>query len=469
MVINGRRIALVGALILGVAVTVPIVAAAGGGEPATWKEPRVVTSRMLGAPEDVAFDADGNLYFSEFEGNRIDEVTPGGDVVVIAGTGEAGYGGDGGPATEATLNEPTGLFFEPSGALLVADHRNGCIRRIDTSGIISRVVGRCGHEGFSGDEGPARKARLDDPIGIVEDADGNLFIADEQNHRVREVTTDGVIHTVAGGGTHPVRNARGGIQGTELLLRHPSYLALSPTGGIVFSDFWANVVMKLDAKGRAWHVAGTGKPGFTGDGGPAVDAQLDFPTGVAFGPDGELYISETDFADPTINNRIRVVAADGAITTVVGTGASGYSGDGGPALLAEITAPSGLGVDPTGRLVIADQGNDVVRRVNLAGLIRTVASRSPLPDLPKAHRVARQASLPNGHRRGRRSDDERRLHTRRGAGPGGTGRGADRRGGGSGRGAVAPPEAGCSVTLVKLDDELVSLLAAPAEVASRVF
>lgn len=330
-------------------------------------------ARTLGAPEDLAFDAHGDLYFTEFSGNRIDEVTGSGRVRVVAGTGVAGYGGDGGPATRALLNEPTGLFFDPEGNLLVADHRNGCIRRIDTSGVIDRIAGRCGHEGFAGDGGPALEARLDDPMGILEDAQGNLFISDEQNHRVREVTTDGIIHTVAGGGTHPVAGAPDGIHATRLTLRHPSYLALSPSGALVFSDFWANVVMRVDNEGRAWHVAGTGEAGFTGDGGPAVKAALDFPTGVAFGPHGELYVSQTDFADPSTNNRIRMVDANGIITTVVGDGAAGYTGDGGLALDAQIAAPSGLGVDHRGRLVIADQGNNVVRRVGRTGLIRTVA------------------------------------------------------------------------------------------------
>ena len=185
--------------------------------------------------------------------------------------------------------------------------------------MIDRIAGRCGQEGFAGDGGPALGARLDDPMGILEDAQGNLFISDEQNHRVREVTIDGLIHTVAGGGTHPVASAPDGIHATRLALRHPSYLTLGPSGALVFSDFWANVVMRIDNEGRAWHVAGTGEAGFTGDGGPAVTASLDFPTGVAFGPRGELYVSQTDFADPSTNNRIRMIDANGIITTVVGT------------------------------------------------------------------------------------------------------------------------------------------------------
>jgi DNA-binding beta-propeller fold protein YncE len=331
-----------------------------------------VTGR-LGAPEDIAFDAAGNLYFSEFSGNRVDELTLAGVFRLVAGTGTPGYSGDGGPAIQAELNAPTGLVFDPAGNLLIADHHNGCVRRVSPAGAIRRIVGRCGHEGFSGDGGPAISARLNDPIGIALDRRGNLFIDDEQNHRIRKVGRAGLIHTIAGNGSHAVAGAPEGILASRLRLSHPSYLAIGSGGALYFSDFWANVVMRIGARGRAWHVAGTGKPGYSGDGGPAGRAAVDFPTGIAFGPGGRLYVSNTDFARPAKNNRIRVIGRHGVIRTVVDLpGIGGYTGDGGPAGAAEIAAPSGLGVDRFGRLVIADQGNDVVRRVSRSGTIRTV-------------------------------------------------------------------------------------------------
>jgi sugar lactone lactonase YvrE len=329
------------------------------------------TQVALGQPEDIAFGTDGNMYVSEFSGNRVDQVTSDGTLTVIAGTGKIGSPKDDGAPTAARLNAPTGLIAEPDGSLLVADHHHGCIRRVSPTGIITSVVGRCGNQGFSGDGGPATAARLDDPIGIAQDRFGNLYIADEQNHRLRRVSPDGVITTVAGGGSVPVESAPDGTLGTEVALSHPSYLAIDPAGDVYMSDFWANVVIRVDRNDHISHVAGTGVLGFSGDGGAATSAQLDFPTGLALTGGGALYI------DDSFNNRIRKVCRDGVITTVAGTGTAGFSGDGGPAGDATLNAPSGIALGPGGRLYIADQANNVVRVIDLDGTIRTVAGVAP--------------------------------------------------------------------------------------------
>lgn len=332
---------------------------------------RYANSVSLGQPEDIAFDARGHMYFSEFSGNKVDRVDRVGRLKVVGGTGVAGFSGNGGPATAAELNAPTGLIAEPDGSLLVADHHNGCIRRIAPSGTISAVVGRCGHEGFSGDGGPATKARLNDPIGIAQDRFGNLYIADEQNHRLRRVDRDGVITTIAGGGKRLVEHAPNGTLGTRVWLRHPSYLAIDHAGDVYMSDFWANVVIRINRAGRIRHIAGNGTLGFSGDGGRATRAELDFPTGLALTKRGGLYISDS------LNNRIRKVSRSGVITTVAGAGPAGFSGDGGPAVHARLKAPSGIALAADGTLFITDQANNVVRAIWPSGIITTVAGVTP--------------------------------------------------------------------------------------------
>jgi sugar lactone lactonase YvrE len=359
-------------ILVGLAALVGASSPPAGAAPQTSGAVGAPATRVaLGQPEDIAFDRHGSMYVSEFSGHRVDRVGATGLLTVIAGTGTAGYSGDGGRAVAAELNAPTGLIAEPDGSLLVADHHNGCIRRVSATGIITRVVGRCGHPGFSGDHGPARQAQLDDPIGIAQDAFGDLYIADEQNHRLRRVSPDGVITTVAGGGGHHIEQAPDGMLGTRIWLRHPSYLAIDPAGNVYMSDFWANVVIRVDRSGHVTHVAGTGTVGFAGDGGPATRAELDFPTGLALTSGGALYITDS------FNNRIRKVSRAGVITTVAGTGRAGFAGDGGPALKARLNAPSGIALGPDGSLYIADQANNVVRVITRAGTIRTVAGVAP--------------------------------------------------------------------------------------------
>jgi len=329
------------------------------------------TDVELGAPEDVVFAADGTMYVSEFLGNRIDVVDGDQHMTVWAGTGSPGYGGDGGAALAADLSAPTGLVLSADGMLVFADHDNGCIRTVSVAGVIDRLSGRCDAAGFSGDGGPALDAQMDDPIGIAFDGQGRLWIADEQNGRIRRVNGDGSIETVAGGGSVEVSKAGPNSVGTELELGNPSYVVVDDDDNVYFSDFTKNVVMRIDPDGRVTRVAGTGRPGSKGDGGAAVNARLNFPTGLALDEDGNLYVSDAE------NHRIRMVDVEGTITTVAGTGTAGYSGDGGPAVEAQLQAPAGLAFDPFGRLVIADQGNNLVRMVDAAGVITTIAGVAP--------------------------------------------------------------------------------------------
>jgi DNA-binding beta-propeller fold protein YncE len=335
------------------------------------REPPADQPGSLGAPEALAFAADGNLYVSEFTGNKVDVIDEQGEIATVAGTGSTGLSGDGGPAIDAELSAPTGMAFDTAGNLLIVDHDNGCVRTVDAQGQIDPLIGMCGERGFSGDGGQATEAMLDGPVGVVFDADGRIYVSDEQNGVIRRVNADGSIETVAGEGSIPAATAPDGTKAADLLLNHPSYMAIDADERIYFSDFLDNVVMRIERSGRVTRIAGTGDAGFSGDGGPAIEAELEWPTGLALDGDGNLFISDAN------NHRIRMVDVEGTITTFVGTGEGGYSGDGGPAVEAQVQAPSGLAFDPSGRLVIADQGNNLVRLVDDAGVITTIAGVAP--------------------------------------------------------------------------------------------
>jgi len=294
------------------------------------------------SPEALAIDGHGNLYVSELDGNRVDRIAPDGTFAVVAGTGAAGFSGDGGPATKAELNEPTGLAVAEDGALLVADHRNNRIRAIDDRGAIHTVFG-------------SDRAGLRAPVGIAVTDDGSLVVADELNARVIRLDSEGTVHRVAGG-----RAARSALS-------HPSYVVVDRDGSVVFSDVVANRVRRVDESGLMTNVAGSGEGGSAGDGGMAVAAELDYPTGLAFGPDGSLYVSDTN------NSCVRRVDSNGTITTIAGFGTQGFSGDGGPATDEELDSPAGLAFDAAGNLYIADQRNNRIRRVDTHGVIETVA------------------------------------------------------------------------------------------------
>jgi sugar lactone lactonase YvrE len=317
--------------------------------------PVVVASPLL-EPEDVIYDDRGTLYVSDFGGDVVIAIAADGTVSPVAGVGMPGTSGDGVPAVEAELDSPSGMSWDAEGRLVFADHDNGCIRRIESDGTLTTIAGSCGHVGPTGDGGPAIDAHLNDPIGITFDRQGRLVIADEQNGRVRRVGADGTITTIAGGGDRPPKD---GVRATEAELSHPSYVVIGPDDRIYFSDFLGNVVWAIERDGTLTAVAGDGSKGDAGDGGPATQAELDFPTGLIFDGLGDLFITDAD------NNAIRMVDPSGTITTIAGTGDAGFAGDGGPAAAALLTAPAGLTIDPDGNLVIADQGNGVVRRVDL--------------------------------------------------------------------------------------------------------
>jgi hypothetical protein len=287
-----------------------------------------------------------------------------GDIFTFGGTGLAGFGGDGGPAASAALRQPTAVAWLGDGGALVADYANHRIRRIWPNGDISTVAGT-GTAGYSGDGGPARSARLSWPVDVEPTADGGFLIADRGNMRVRRVSPAGVISTVAGRGVEGSAGDNRPAVSAELVA--PTGVAVTTDGGFVIADAGAHRVRKVSPGGIITRVAGTGTPGGAGDGGPARRAQLYTPVGVAALPDGGFLVTEWD------GNRVRRVSPAGVITRVAGTGAAGFSGDGGAATSARINKPVGVSTTADGGFLIGDSLNGRIRKVSADGRISTVA------------------------------------------------------------------------------------------------
>jgi sugar lactone lactonase YvrE len=429
-------------------------------------------------PYFIAQDKAGNLYVSDGAACRVREIAPSGAISTFAGTGTCGYTGDGGPADAATFNLPTGLAFDKSGNLYIADGANNVVRKISTSGIVKTFAGT-GQPGYSGDGGPAKKATFLQPYGLVFDAKGNLYITDIGNHVVRKIDTSGIITTYAGDGTY----GYGGDGGpaTQATLSYPRGMAVDSNRNLYIADTDNFRVRVVDAVTHNIDTfAGNGSPTFSGDGGPAKDAgigraarltlhngaiylngvrsrvryvpissgiintyagssfgydgdghdllssmfagpspffdsaghflvvdafnarvrrlvngvmktiaggflgdnkkgtsaSLEYPDNIAFDSAGNLYIAEPN------GNRVRKVDGAGVITTFAGNGISGNGGDGGTATAANLYYPQGLAVDSVRNLYIADAFNGEIRKVDAAtGTINTFAADPNFSDL----------------------------------------------------------------------------------------
>ena len=329
---------------------------AGGGKEHGDHGP--ATSARFCGTSDVAFDAQGSMYIADGGancsgpgGHTVRKVDPQGIITTVAGTGEPDFSGDGGPATSATLNVPIAVAVGPKGSLYISDWENFRIRRVDPDGTITTIAGT-GDKGHSGDGGPARSARLSDPGGLAFDARGRLHVAD--HGAVRRIDRSGTIVTVAG--TGKVGFSGDGGQATDARMA-VSDVAFDGQGSMYLSDTLHHRVRRVDADGVITTVAGSGELAPLGDGGPATSAAVDFPVGVAVDRTGNLLIAEHH------GNRIRKVDPHGTITTIAGTGQIGFSGERGPATELQLNQPWGLYVGEPGLLYVADAFNARIRAV----------------------------------------------------------------------------------------------------------
>jgi sugar lactone lactonase YvrE len=319
--------------------------------------------------------ADGHLYASDCEAARVYLVEPA-SLTEVAGSGPggfaAGFSGDGGPATQAQLQCPIGLAFDAAGDLLIVAHGNNRIRQVDPDGIITTIAGT-GPSGtnqgtFGGDGGPATEANLQEPTSIAIAPDGTIYIADRDNDRIRRIDPSGVMSTFAGDGTTDYRGDGG--PATEAGLDDPAGLAIGPDGSLYFADSNHHVVRRVNLEGTIETIAGTGTMKTSGDGGPATAAELEDPESVIVDAAGNLYIGDASA------NLIRRVSPDGVINAFAGTGEQGLTGDGGPATAATLRVAggaAGLAIDDAGRIYIADTGNHCIRVVETDGTISTFA------------------------------------------------------------------------------------------------
>ena len=320
---------------------------AGTGMPGFGGDGGPAFEAALDFPIGVAVDNAGNLYIADSFNQRIRRVDASGTISTIAGTGEPGYSGDGGPAIRGQLSFPSDVAADDAGNLYIADPGNNRIRRVDASGTISTIAGT-GERGYDF-HGPAFEAQLDKPSGVVVDEAGNLYIVGLYNFGIRRVDATGTMSAVEGTG-RPI-----GEWENELPLSRDRGLAVDNSGNFFISNIDYNYVRRVNAMGTVSLFSGTMEPGSGGDGGSAVEAQLYYPEGVAVDKAGNLYIADSG------NHRIRRVDTSGTITTIAGTGDPGYSGDGGPATEAQLSSPVAVAVDGSGNLYIADLGNYRIR------------------------------------------------------------------------------------------------------------
>jgi sugar lactone lactonase YvrE len=311
-------------------------------------------------PSAIVFDSSGDLYFAETANHVIRRVDTTGAITTIAGSGAQGFSGDAGPATAATLDSPQGLALDSANNLYIADTHNHRIRKLNlTTGTLTTIAGT-GTPGFSGDNALATTAQLNLPTALAFDTNGNLYLADTGNHRIRKISATGIITTIAGTGTQGFSGDAG--PATSATIDSPTGLALDAANDLYLADTHNHRVRRIDAAtGIITTIAGIGTPSFSGDSTAATSATLALPHGLTIDANGNLYLADT------ANHRIRRIdAATGIITTVAGDGTQAFSGDGGPAITASLDTPRSTALSPSTLLTLADTGNQRIRQLTAA-------------------------------------------------------------------------------------------------------
>lgn len=287
-------------------------------------------------------------------------------ISTVAGSGTSGHTGDGGAATSATLNTPAGIGFNSSGSMFITEYSGNYIREINSSGTISTYAGT-GAASSTGDGAAAALATLKNPAGIAYDASGNMYVAEAGGNRIRKITAAGIISTIAGTGT--ASSTGDGSAATSATLNSPTDLAFDATGDLYISESGGNRIRKITiSTGNISTFTGTGTPSSTGDGGAANAATINSPVGLLFDASGNLYLAEN------AGNRIRKVNTSGDISTVAGNGTATSTGDGAAATSATVKAPRSLAMDASGNLFISEESGSIIRKINIStGIISTVA------------------------------------------------------------------------------------------------
>ncbi|MHB8260172.1 MAG: NHL domain-containing protein [Bacteroidia bacterium] len=336
-----------------------IYTVAGNGTSGYTGNGGLAQSAELHGPEGVTIDASGNLYIADNGNNVVRKVTKTGVISTYAGNGTAGFSGDGGQATAAELSGPAGVAIDANGNLYISDQDNQRIRKVTSTGVISTVAGN-GTIGYYGNGVQATSAELNGPSNIAVDASGNLYIADTGNHGIRKVTVStGIINTIAGILSVYGFSGDGG-QATAAELHNPTGVFVDGSGNVYIADEMNQRIRKVNSAGIINTIAGTGTAGYSGDGGQATAAELYDPYDVELDASGNIYIADEQ------NFRIRKINTSGVISTYAGTGTAGFTGDGGLATAAEINVAYGLGIaiDGSGNLFIPDYADNRVREVS---------------------------------------------------------------------------------------------------------
>ena len=328
----------------------------GDGGPAAKAQLRV--------PAGLTFDADGNLYIADRDNHRVRKVDKKGIITTVAGNGTAGFSGDGGPATQASLNLPSGVVVDKKGNLYIADRSNDRVRMVNTKGIIQTIAGN-GNEGYHGDNMPALKATLDKPFGLALDKDNNLYIADRGNNRIRKVDRSGMISTVAGDGGFYFIGDNGPAYRASIA--GPTDVAVDGKGNIYIADRNNNRIRVVNKLGMIRTLMGTGQQDYNGDSELARETNLHLPFGVALDKNGDLLVIDRS------HYRIRKLTLKGnRVTTVAGNGVKLFGGDGGPAQGANIEFPHGIDVDSKDNVIFADKAHYRIRKITPQGIISTI-------------------------------------------------------------------------------------------------